>query len=175
MLSTDKAEAIQNTDIGRRALIAGLIGTALPVPAVAAVQDDPAANKAVIGQLLEGVQRDGDFDLFERLFATDYMDHTPFAGFPPDRNGTREIYRTFRAAFPDWNAEVHFQIAEGDLVCTYKTYHGTHLGTFLGIAATGRATRFNVMDVMRVRNGQITDHWTVADGAEPMAQIKQQD
>lgn len=175
MLSTDKAEAIQTMDIGRRTLIAGLIAIALAVPAVAAVQDDPAANKAVIRQLLEGVQRDGDFDLFERLFATDCMDHTPFGGFPPDRNGTREIYRTFRAAFPDWNAQVHFQIAEGDLVSTYKTYHGTHLGPFMGIAATGRATRFNVMDVMRVRNGQITDHWTVADGAGLMAQIKQQD
>ncbi|WP_432431246.1 ester cyclase [Agrobacterium tumefaciens] len=49
------------------------------------------------------------------------------------------------------------------------------MGPFMGIAATGRATRFNVMDVMRVRNGQITDHWTVADGAGLMAQIKQQD
>ncbi|WP_236001020.1 ester cyclase [Agrobacterium leguminum] len=173
-LSTNKAQAIDNMDIGRRTLIAGLIATALPVPAVAAVQDYPGANKAVIRQLLEGVQRDGDFDLFERLFAQNYVDHTPFGGFPPDRNGTRQIYRTFRAAFPDWNAVVHFQIAEGDLVSTYKTYHGTHLGPFMGIAATGRATRFNVMDVMRVRNGQITDHWTVADGAGLMAQIKQQ-
>lgn len=174
-LSTDKAEAIDNMDIGRRTLIAGLIAIALAVPAVAAVQDDPGANKAVIRQLLEGVQRDGDFDLFERLFAQNYVDHTPFGGFPPDRNGTREIYRTFRAAFPNWNAQVHFQIAESDLVSTYKTYHGTHLGPFMGIAATGRATRFSVMDVMRVRNGQITDHWTVADGTGLMAQIKQQD
>ncbi|MFJ1311324.1 ester cyclase [Agrobacterium sp. P15N1-A] len=174
-LSTNKAQAIDNIDIGRRTLIAGLIATALPVPAVAAVQGDPGANKAVIRQLLEGVQRDGDFDLFEQLFAQNYVDHTPFGGFPPDRNGTGQIYRTFRAAFPDWNAEVHFQIAEDDLVSTYKTYHGTHLGPFMGIAATGRATRFNVMDVMRVRNGQITDHWTVADGAGLMAQIKQQD
>jgi steroid delta-isomerase-like uncharacterized protein len=173
--STDRAEAIHDMDIGRRTLIASLIGIVLPVPAGAAVRDDAAANKAVIGQLLEGVQRDGDFDLFERLFATDYVDHTPFGDFPPDRNGRRNIYRTFRAAFPDWNAEVHFQIAEGDLVSMYKTYHGTHLGTFMGIVATGRATRFNVMDVMRVRNGQITDHWTVADGAGLMAQIKQQD
>ncbi|MGP4727251.1 ester cyclase [Rhizobium sp. NFACC06-2] len=174
-LSTDKAEVIDNMDIGRRTVIACLIGVTLPVHAVAAMQDDAAANKAVIRQLLEGVQRDGDFDLFERLFATAYVDHTPFGGFSPDRNGTRQIYRTFRAAFPDWNAQVHFQIAEGDLVSTYKTYHGTHLGIFMGIAATGRATRFNVMDVMRVRNGQITDHWTVADGAGLMAQIKQQD
>ncbi|MBZ9791618.1 ester cyclase [Rhizobium sp. 3T7] len=173
--STEGADVTDTVDISRRTLITGLIGITLPVPAAAAAPDDLAANKTVIRQLLEGVQRDGDFDLFERLFAPDYVDHTPFGDARPDRNGTREIYRTFRAAFPDWNAEVHLQIAEGDLVSTYKTYHGTHLGPFIGIAATGRATRFNVMDVMRVRNGQITDHWTVADGAGLMAQINQQD
>ncbi len=84
----------------------------------------------------------------------------------------RVIYKTFRAAFPDWRAEVHHQIAEGDLVHTHKTYYGTHLGPFLGIAPTGRVTRFAVMDIMRVRNGQITDHWTVADGAGLLAQLR---
>jgi steroid delta-isomerase-like uncharacterized protein len=130
------------------------------------------ANKAVIRRLVEGVQRDGDFELFEELFAEDYVDHTPFGGFPPNRDGTRQIYQAFRAGFPDWHAEVHLTIAEGDLVSTYKDYHGTHRGTFMGIAPTGRVTRFSVMDIMRVRDGRITDHWTVADGAGLMQQLR---
>lgn len=161
------------TDLDHRMSPTALIGTAATVSVDAVSgRDAHSANKAVIQQLLQGVQRDGDFDLFERLFAADYVDHTPFGGFLPDRNGTREIYRSFRAAFPDWNAEVHLQIAEGDLVSTYKTYHGTHHGPFLGIAPTGKATRFNVMDIMRVRDGRITDHWTVADGAGLLAQLR---
>ena len=118
--------------LGRRAIVAGFASTLLPIPAAAETNDDRAANTAVVRRLLEGVQRDGDFDLFDALFAPDYVDHTPFGGFPPGRDGTRQIYRTFRAAFPDWRAEVHLQVAEGDLVSTYKTYHGTHLGPFLG-------------------------------------------
>lgn len=157
--------------IARRGLLFVLVGSVV-APAVAQETDVVAANKVTINRLLEGVQRDGDFALFEELFAPNYVDHTPFGGFAPNRDGTRQIYQTFRAAFSDWRAEVHFQIAEGDLVSTYKTYHGTHRGPFMGIAPTGRITRFEVMDIMRVRDGRITDHWTVADGAGLLAQLR---
>ena len=39
------------------------------------------------------------------------------------------------AAFPNFHAEFNWQTAEGEIVTTYKTYHGTHKGTFLGIVA----------------------------------------
>ena len=46
---------------------------------------------------------------------------------------------------------------------TYKTYHGTHEGTFWGLSPTGRKVHFETVDVMSVRNGKITDHWGVAN------------
>ncbi|TAJ87653.1 ester cyclase [Reyranella sp.] len=142
-----------------------------PVAAQSAGDPKLDANKATVRRLLEGVQRDGDFALFEQLSAADYVDHTPFGDFPPNRDGTRAIYQGFRAAFPDWRAVIHRQIAEGDLVTTHKTYHGTHRGPFMGVAPTGRETTFDVIDIMRVRNGQITDHWGIGDGAGLMRQI----
>jgi hypothetical protein len=60
-------------------------------------------------------------------------------------------------------AEIHWQAADGDLVTTYKTYHGTHQGLFFGIAPTGREIHFETVDAMRVRNGQIVEHWGVAN------------
>ena len=35
-----------------------------------------------------------------------------------------------REAFPDFRAEIHWQLADGDRAITYKTYHGTHQGCF---------------------------------------------
>ncbi len=64
----------------------------------------------------------------------------------------RYLYRTSRAAFPDFHAEIHWQISDGDRVTTYKTYHGTHEGTFWGLAPTGRKVHFEAVDVMRLRN-----------------------
>jgi predicted ester cyclase len=54
---------------------------------------------------------------------------------------------------------------------TYKTYHGTHRGTFLGLAATGRQINFETVDVVRVRNGKITEHWGVANLFSLMQQL----
>ena len=54
---------------------------------------------------------------------------------------------------------------------TYKTYHGTHRGAFFGVAPTGRAIEFETVDVMRVRNGQIAEHWGVANLFSLMQQL----
>ena len=54
---------------------------------------------------------------------------------------------------------------------TFKTYHGTHRGTFLGVAATGREVQFETVDAIRVHNGKITEHWGVANLYSLMKQL----
>jgi hypothetical protein len=54
---------------------------------------------------------------------------------------------------------------------SYRTYHGTHEGPFLGVAPTYRKIHFESVDVMRVQNGKITDHWGVGNLLSLMQQI----
>jgi steroid delta-isomerase-like uncharacterized protein len=129
------------------------------------------AAKAVVRRNTEEVQGQGNFELFEELFADDFLDHTPQPHRTPDKAGARELYHVLRAAFPDFHAEIHWQAAEGDLVTTYKTYHGTHQGDFLGLAPTGRKIHFETVDAMRVRDGKITEHWGVANLFSLMQQL----
>jgi predicted ester cyclase len=56
-------------------------------------------------------------------------------------------------------------------VTTYKIYHGTHTGEFLGVKPTGRVVEFETVDVMRVVDGRITDHWGVANLLKMMIQL----
>jgi steroid delta-isomerase-like uncharacterized protein len=118
---------------------------------------------AVVRRNTEEVQGRGDFELFEELFADDFVDHTPQPGTSADKDGVRVLYHRMREAFSDFRPEIHWQTVDGDLVTTYKTYHGTHRGDFLGIAPTGRTVRFDTVDAMRVRDGRIVEHWGVAD------------
>jgi steroid delta-isomerase-like uncharacterized protein len=129
------------------------------------------AAKAVIRRNTDEVQGGGNFELFDELFADDFLDHTPQPGRTPDKAGARELYRTLRAAFPDFHAVIHWQLADEDRVTTYKTYHGTHKGSFFGIAPTGRNIQFETVDVMRVRNGKIAEHWGVANLFSLMQQL----
>lgn len=79
------------------------------------------AAKAVVRWNTEEVQSRGNFDVFEEIFADDFLDHTPQPNRTPDKDGARSLYHALRAAFPDFHADIHWQAADGDLVTTYKT------------------------------------------------------
>jgi predicted ester cyclase len=125
----------------------------------------------VVRRNTEEVQSKGDFELFEDVFDDDFVDHTPQPGTTPDKDGVRVLYHRLREAFPDFHADIQWQSAAGDLVTTYKIYRGTHAGTFLGVAPTGRPVEFETVDVMRVVNGKITEHWGVGNLLKVMIQI----
>jgi steroid delta-isomerase-like uncharacterized protein len=129
------------------------------------------AAKAVVRQNTEEVQGRGNFEVFDKLFADDFVDHTPQPNMTPDKAGVRQLYRYIRDAFPDFHAEIHWQLVDGDRVTTYKTYYGTHDRPFLGIAPTHRKIHFESVDVMRVQNGKITDHWGVGNLLSLLQQI----
>ena len=129
------------------------------------------AAKAVVRRNTEEVQSCGNFEVFEELFADDFVDHTPQPNSKADKVGVRDLYHRLRAVFPDFYADIHWQAADGELVTTYKTYHGTHQGMFLDVAPTGRKIHFETVDVMRVLNGKITDHWGVANLFSVMQQL----
>src|SRR5882757_3448557 len=87
------------------------------------------AAKAVVRRNTEEVQAQGRFDVFDELFAEDFVDHTPQPGTTPDKAGVRVLYTYLRQAFPDLRPEIHWQSVDGDdRVTTFKTYHGTHEG-----------------------------------------------
>ena len=129
------------------------------------------AAKAVVRRNTEEVQGKGNSEVFEELFADDFVDHTPQPAMTPGKAGVRGLYKAIREAFPDFRAVIHWQTAEGEIVTTFKTYHGTHRGTFLGVAPTGRKIHFETVDAMRVHNGQITEHWGVANLLSLMQQV----
>ena len=65
------------------------------------------AARAVVRRNTEEVQGRGDFDVFEKLFADDFTDHTTQPGITPDKVGARKLYTYMCEAFPDFHAEIH--------------------------------------------------------------------
>lgn len=135
-------------------------------------RDIPEALKAVVRRNTEEVQGGGDFALFDQLFADDFVDHTPQPGTTPDKAGVLALYQRLRDAFPDFRPEIRWQTVDGDIVTTYKVYHGTHNGDFLGIAPTRKHIQFETVDAIRVRDGKITGHWGVANLYSVLQQLE---
>jgi predicted ester cyclase len=126
-------------------------------------------NKALVRRFVEEVQCRHNLAAIDELVSPDFVDHDAPEG--SGRAGSREFFSMMFVAFPDMRFTIRQQIAEGDKVLTYKTFHGTHLGPFRGIAPTGRPVSIDVMDIVTVAGGEITEHWSVGDYLSMMQQL----
>ena len=48
---------------------------------------------------------------------------------------------------------------------------GTHKGELMGVAATDRTVEFESVDIIRVDDGKVAEHWGVTDVMTLMQQI----
>jgi steroid delta-isomerase-like uncharacterized protein len=92
-------------------------------------------------------------------------------GIPADREGGFAYLFGFMKAFPDSQVTIEDMIAEGDQVVTKKTFTGTHTGDFAGIPSTGNKVTLEFVDIMRVRDGKIVEHWNCIDQLSFMQQL----
>jgi steroid delta-isomerase-like uncharacterized protein len=128
-------------------------------------------DKALVRRLVEEGQSQGNIEVVDELLAEDFADHSAFPGVPPDREGAKQLFSALHAAFEDFRAVIHRQVAEGGKVATHKTFHGVQRGEFMGVPPTGRRVAFDVVDILYVRDGRITDHWTQVDLLGLMQQL----
>jgi steroid delta-isomerase-like uncharacterized protein len=113
----------------------------------------------------------GNLEVIEELIAEDFVEHEEFPGISPDREGVRQFFTMFRAAFPDMRMEAREVIAEDDLLCCRSTMSGTHQGEFMGMPPTGKRFEVTGFDLVRIRDGQVTEHWGVMDAMKMMQQL----
>jgi steroid delta-isomerase-like uncharacterized protein len=130
-----------------------------------------SGNAAIVRRFIEEYQTNGDESVAEEILAEDFVDHNPFGPFAPDREGVKQRFAVLRAAFPDLRAEIKDQVSQGDKVVTRQTFHGTNTGEFMGMPPTGKKVSFDVIDILRLRDGQFTDHWNVVDALGLMQQL----
>lgn len=128
-------------------------------------------DKALVRRLVDEAQSRGDIEVVDEVLADHFVDHSAFPGFPPDREGVKQLFGALHAAFEDFHATIHQQVAEGGKVATRKTFRGVHRGEFMGVPPTGREVDFGVIDVLYIREGKITDHWTEVDLLGLMRQL----
>jgi predicted ester cyclase len=62
-------------------------------------------------------------------------------------------------------------VSEGDLVVAWVRMKGTQTAEFMGIPASGKELDLELVDMVRVRDGKIVEHWGVSDSLAMMQQL----
>jgi steroid delta-isomerase-like uncharacterized protein len=129
-------------------------------------------NKAIVRREVKDLFGQGNLDAADEIYAPDYVGHTP--DVPEDIRGVeaaRQYAASFRNAFPDLQATVVDQLADGDKVATRFTGRGTHEGDLEGIAPTGNRMEITGIVISRIEGGKIVEDWTNYDGLGMMQQL----
>jgi predicted ester cyclase len=125
----------------------------------------------VVRRFVEEYQTAGDERAFAELLHPDVVDHSRPPGIAPGAVGVRQQFDGFRAAFADFRATILDQVAQDDKVVTRKLFTGTHLGSFQGIEPTGREVEIHLIDIVRVVDGRIVEHWNCVDRLGLLSQM----
>ena len=128
-------------------------------------------NKALLQRFYDEVINGRNLDLIDELLSDDFVEHEEFPGIPPTREGVKQTFSMFYAAFPDIHFRVDELLAEGDVVAARVTITGTHEGEFMGVPATGRSVEIAAMDLVSFRDGRATAHWGVGDMVSLLQQL----
>jgi steroid delta-isomerase-like uncharacterized protein len=128
------------------------------------------ANKNIVRRYKVGILNSRDLDALEEVAANDYLDHAAFPGQTPGLEGLKQRVATlWEALDPLWT--IDDIIAEGDMVVIRWHHTGTHKGTFLGVRATGRSFINRGIDIYRVREDKMAEHWNVVDAYGFLVQV----
>lgn len=131
-----------------------------------------ATPTETVQSFYDTVFRAGDIEAASLMMADDFVDHAPWPGHAPTRAGFQEGTIEMRAAFPDLAVEPVKMVQEDDRVAVVVRISGTHNGEFMGHKGTGRTFEVDGVDILRVRDGRLCEHWGVTDAAQMLAQLR---
>lgn len=130
-----------------------------------------AENRAVVRRWFADAVNPRQLDLLGEIVLPAAVLHA--TGFP-DLVGPDDLAQLFSAlfaAFSDLRFTVEEGPAEGDFVVERWSASGTNDGVFQGIAPTGRAMRWDGVNIYRLACGKIAEIWTEADTLGRLRQL----
>jgi len=87
---------------------------------------------------------------------------------PPE---AKQFLGQYLGAFPDVQATVEDLMADGDKVVARVSYRGTHQGAFRGIPPTGKQIAVMGINIFRIANGKLVEHWSLTDRLAVLQQM----
>lgn len=112
----------------------------------------------------------GNLDALEGLLDPDWFSNSWPEGLPKTVELAKQMHRATVAAFPDLHYSTELLIAANDWVVQRYVVQATHTGDFANLRPTGKRLTCGGVNLFRIANGRIVEHWAYADDIGLLAQ-----
>ena len=113
-----------------------------------------------------------DLDAIDAVTAPEFFNHNAMPGTPRGPEGHRQVVERLWQAFPDGRFEIDHLGRDGDTVICVGRMSGTHAGSLLGVAATGRRVTWRQCHLYRFdASGLAVVHDAIRDDAGLLRQL----
>ena len=128
-------------------------------------------NEALYRRWIEAYnQRDRRAEADAR--APGYVAHAPGVAEPLDSDAWEEfVFDVFAGAFPDLRLTIEEIGVSDDTVAARIGFRGTHRGEFQGLPPTGREVAFTSVEINRMEDGRVAEHWFEFDQGKLFEQL----
>lgn len=119
--------------------------------------DDERNNALIVLDFIEGTTGGNPEEVMEKYGHYPYKQHN--RGIGDGIEGAVEALKTFKKSYPDFHVEVKSLYSDGEYIVTHShtTLKKKHRGNY--------EKGYNVMDVWKVVDGKIVEHW---DSMQPL-------
>lgn len=132
---------------------------------------EETANIALSREFIDKAISNADTAFAREHVDPGFVEHSPAPGQKPGIEGFMEWVVVNKTAFPDVKLTIENIFAKGDQVAIVSTFTGTNTGPMMGQPATGKAVSVQVVDVVRIRNGKMTEHWGQIDAVKMLTDL----
>ena len=120
-------------------------------------------NKQVVIRFNKEFFESGNTEITKELLADGFVNHTAPPNAPTGASVMIQFITGFHKGFSNITVQIYEVLGEGDKVSLRKVITGTHTGEFMGKAPTGKIVEMNVIEIDILKDGKITDHWSIND------------
>ena len=128
-----------------------------------------ATVEQIFRALIERGFNNGDLDGLDDVVAPDIIEHQD--GTTSGIDGLRALITELRTSSSDLHLEIQDTATSGDTAWFRIRSTGTNDGPMWGRPPTGRAFDITVIDIVRIADGRMVEHWGVADRLAMLKQI----
>jgi predicted ester cyclase len=125
-------------------------------------------NKTLVQQFFDEVINQRNLAALGQFVSPNAVNHTVPDGLPQEPN---QFLGLHLGAFPDLKITVEDLLVDGDKVVARVSYHGTHQGAFMSIPPTGKQVTGMGINIFRIANGKLVEHWGLTDRISALRQL----